>query len=234
MRILVVDDEKNIRLVLDQCLSEEGYRVETAVSGEHAVEKFTAEPYDLVLLDMKMPGMDGIEVLRRIKRAAADVPVIMVTGYGSIETAVETMKLGAVDYLRKPFTPDEIRAAVAAVVQRHGLREDEVRGFEQELAFAKNCIVERQLDKAAEHLQRAVASDPKPEAFNLLGILYELRNDVQGAQRMYRATLALDPTYRPASENLHRTTQMRYTREGMDLGTDETGDPDGETKPPRD
>lgn len=234
MRILVVDDEKNIRLVLDQCLSEEGYQVETAVSGEHAVEKFAAGPFDLVLLDMKMPGMDGIEVLRRIKRTAADVPVIMVTGYGSIETAVETMKLGAVDYLRKPFTPDEIRAAVGAVVQRRGLREDEVRGFDQELAFAKNCIVERELDKAAEHLQRAVAADPaKPEAFNLLGILSELRNDIQGAQRMYRAALALDPTYRPASDNLHRTTQMRYTREGMALGADAPAEPNGDKEPPQ-
>lgn len=219
MRVLVVDDEKNIRLVLDQCLSEQGYQVETAVNGEHAIEKFASQPFDLVLLDMKMPGIDGIEVLRRIKRTAADIPVIMITGYGSIETAVETMKLGAVDYLRKPFTPDEIRAAVAAVMDRRGLREDEVHGFEQELAYAKNCIVERQLDKAAEHLQRAVTADPaKPEGFNLLGVLHEFRNDIAGAQRLYRAALALDPTYRPALDNLHRTTQMRYTREGMALG----------------
>lgn len=233
MRILVVDDEKNIRLLLDQCLSAEGYQVDTAVNGDHAVEKFAAAPYDLVILDMKMPGLDGIEVLRRIKRTQPAVPVIMVTGYGSIETAVETMKLGAVDYLRKPFTPDEIRAAVAAVVERNGLREEEIRGYEQELAYAKNCIVARQLDKATEHLQRAVAGEPaKPEAFNLLGVLYELRNDIRNAQRMYRAALALDPTYRPAAENLHRTTQMRYTREGMSFGdmrasesADEPGEP---------
>lgn len=233
MRILVVDDEKNIRLVLDQCLSAEGYQVDTAVSGEHAVEKFAAAPYDLVILDMKMPGMDGIEVLRRIKRTAPAVPVIMVTGYGSIETAVETMKLGAVDYLRKPFTPDEIRAAVAAVVERKGLREEDVRGYEQELAYAKSCIVARQLDKATEHLQRAVAGDPaKPEAFNLLGVLFELRNDIRSAQRMYRAALALDPTYRPAAENLHRTTQMRYTREGLSLGDPEAGETaDGKREP---
>jgi DNA-binding response OmpR family regulator len=219
MRILAVDDEKNIRLMLDECLSSEGYTVETAVSGEHAVEKFAQSAYDVVLLDMKMPGLDGIEVLRRLKHMANDVPVIMITGYGSIETAVETMKLGAVDYLRKPFTPAEIRAAVAAVLQRRTLTEDRIEGADDELAFAKNCIVARQLDKAAEHLKHAIAANPQqPEAFNLLGALNELNNDLAAAQSMYRAALALAPNFRPARENLDRTAQMRYTREGMSLG----------------
>jgi len=115
MRILVVDDEKNIRLVLDQCLSEEGYQVETAVSGEHAVEKFAAEPYDLVLLDMKMPGMDGIELAKRFKKLSSDIAVIIISGYAEFNLAKDAMQQGVEDYLLKPTKPEELIALLTKV-----------------------------------------------------------------------------------------------------------------------
>lgn len=117
-KILVVDDEKNARLLLGEALTGAGYDVLVAVDGEHALEKVQESHPDLVLMDMKLPGMDGIEVLRRLRSIAHEVPVVMITAHASVETAIEAMKLGAVDYVRKPFTPDQIRDAIARALAR--------------------------------------------------------------------------------------------------------------------
>ena len=116
-KVLIIDDEKNIRLTLEKCLTDD-YEVVTAVNGEDALNNFVANEFAVVLLDMNLPGLDGLEVLEKIKEIDKEVKVIIITGYGSVETAVETMKLGAVDYLRKPFTPDEIRDIVKKVIER--------------------------------------------------------------------------------------------------------------------
>jgi DNA-binding response OmpR family regulator len=224
-RILIIDDEKNIRLTLSQCLEHSNYQVETAVSGEHGLEKYAENNFDLVLLDMKMPGINGMEVLRRIKRQNPIQKIIMITAYGTIETAVEAMKLGAVDYLRKPFTPEEIRSIVKRVLERENIDESEaISSFDAALEFAKGCINKRDYDKAYEYLKKAVSMEPaKPEPYNLMGALLELKSEFTEALKMYRAALAIDPTYKPAEANLRRATEWRYTRNGIDLG-DETGE----------
>jgi len=104
--ILVVDDELVLRNSLKEWLGEEGFRVDTAESGPEALEKLTTHGYHLMLLDIKMPGMDGVEVLKRSKELRPDLVVVMMTAYATVETAVEAMKLGALDYLMKPFDPD--------------------------------------------------------------------------------------------------------------------------------
>jgi CheY-like chemotaxis protein len=91
-RILIVDDEKNIRLMLDQALSVTGYEVVTAIDGEHALQKILESTPDMVLLDMKLPGIDGLEVLRRLRQSQPAVPVVMITAHGTVETAVEAKR----------------------------------------------------------------------------------------------------------------------------------------------
>ena len=110
--VLLIDDDESLRRVVEYNLHEEGYGVLTAVDGAAGWRMFQAEAVDLVLTDVRMPEMDGVEVLTRIKAMQPDVPVIMLTAHGTIDSAVEAMKLGAFDYLTKPFNREQLKAAV--------------------------------------------------------------------------------------------------------------------------
>ncbi len=124
MQVLVVDDETTICQALSAWLTKEGYHVETASSGPEALEYQSDRHFDLYLLDIKMPGMDGLEVLANIKEDQPDATVIMITAHGSIQTAVEAMKRGAVEYLCKPFDPDELSLLMERVAANKALREE--------------------------------------------------------------------------------------------------------------
>ena len=100
--ILIIDDEKAIRKTLGEILSYEGYKMDEAGDGEEALKKFREKAYDVVLCDIKMPKMDGIEFMERAREANPDVPIIMISGHGTIDTAVEAVKKGAYDYISKP------------------------------------------------------------------------------------------------------------------------------------
>jgi DNA-binding NtrC family response regulator len=205
--VLIVDDEKNIRLTLSQALGALELETDTAVNGEEALVKLKERNFGLILLDLKMPGMDGMEVLRRVRDPRPDIKVIIITAHGTIESAVEAMKLGAVDFIQKPFAPKEIRELVTRVLDRDKIAAAKAEGYEQHIELAKKRIGERGFDAAQEHVRQAIAADAsKPEAFNLLGVLLEMRGNKLEAQKSYRAALALDPTYKPAHENLSRTT----------------------------
>ena len=119
--VLVVDDEKNIRLTLSEALRDLDLKVDTAAGGEEALSKLEASDYGLILLDIRMPGMDGLEVLRRAREMKPQVPVIMITAHAAAENVVRAMQLGAVDFIRKPFSTSEIRALVQAVQARERL-----------------------------------------------------------------------------------------------------------------
>lgn len=116
--ILVVDDEKEICTILSDNLSREGYRVFVAYEGKTALELVRKERPDLVLLDIKMPKMSGIEVLRRIKKIKKETVVIMMTAYGTLETARKAMKLGAYDYITKPFDLFSLKSVVKEVLEQ--------------------------------------------------------------------------------------------------------------------
>jgi CheY-like chemotaxis protein len=134
MRILVIDDEEHLRRVMRLTLEATGYDVTEAADGEEALKLFgDGHRFDATLLDQRMPGIDGLETLRRMKRQRADACVIMITAYGSIELAVDAMKLGATDFIRKPMTPDTLRHAVAAALaKREGMPASPVPGTEQQ------------------------------------------------------------------------------------------------------
>ncbi len=204
--ILVVDDEKNIRMSLSMSLEPLGMDIDTAVNGEDALQQLQLREYGLILLDLKMPGMDGMEVLRRVRDIRPDIRVIIITAHGSVESAVEAMTLGAADFIQKPFAPKEIRDLVTSVVDREKIDEQKASDYYSHFQLAKRCIAERHIDAATEHARKAIAYDSsRPEAFNLLGVLKEMAKDISEAQKYYRAAHALDPTYEPAKKNLERT-----------------------------
>ena len=124
-RVLVVDDEAGIRNLLQRTLEDAGYSVVTAASGQEALDKMSEMNIELALLDIKMPGMTGIEVLQQISINWPDTGVIMVTGIGDAQTAVEAMKLGAYDYLTKPFNPAEVVPAIQKAFQQRDVRREE-------------------------------------------------------------------------------------------------------------
>ena len=109
--ILVIDDEVAVNNNIRKILAKKGFQVDQAVTKDEALERIGAHPYKLILLDLKIPGVKGLELLKAIRDNNPQAKVIMITGYASIETAVEATRMGAVDYLPKPFTPDEIRNA---------------------------------------------------------------------------------------------------------------------------
>ncbi|PYM93150.1 MAG: DNA-binding response regulator [Candidatus Rokuibacteriota bacterium] len=121
-RILVVDDEAPIREVLTEYFATEGYAVEAATSGVEALTAIRGRRADLVLLDVRMPGLDGVQVLRRIRELDDSVPVIMVTANEDVGLAKETLKLGAFDYIAKPFDFEYLDRAVAAGLARAGTK----------------------------------------------------------------------------------------------------------------
>jgi DNA-binding NtrC family response regulator len=125
-RILVVDDEDIVVKSCIRILSDQ-HQVDAASNGRDALLKIEEETYDIVILDIMMPGMDGIEVLRRIKETHPDIDVVMVTGLSQIETAVQAMKLGAFDYISKPFDPDELALIVQRVLERRALLQENVK-----------------------------------------------------------------------------------------------------------
>jgi len=122
--ILVVDDEKSVRDSLKMVLEFESYDVQFAENGPEALRQLAAAPVDLVLLDVKMAGMDGLEVLQRLREKRIDLPVIMISGHGTIETAVEATKLGAFDFLPKPLDRDKLLVTVRNALQVAKLAED--------------------------------------------------------------------------------------------------------------
>jgi len=120
-KILVIDDEAVIREGLRQTLDNEGYTVELAANGKIGLSKLQKDEFQVVISDLKMPGMHGIEVLKTIRVLQPDVPVIIMTGYATVDSAVEAMKNGAFDYVTKPFLPDQIVAKVRSAEQQYAL-----------------------------------------------------------------------------------------------------------------
>ncbi|MBI3202612.1 MAG: sigma-54-dependent Fis family transcriptional regulator [Myxococcales bacterium] len=123
-RILVVDDEPNARTALAEILKEEGYQVETAADGFKGLARAEEFGPDLVLTDLKMPGMDGVELLRKLRHHASDLPVVLMTAFGAVETAVSAMREGAADYLTKPLNTDELVLVIDRALERVRLRRE--------------------------------------------------------------------------------------------------------------
>ncbi len=115
--ILLVDDEANVRTVFSDVLKRVGYQVKAVEDGQEAIKEVEEKTYNLALVDLRMPTMDGIEILENIKKRKPQIPVIIYTGHGSITTAVEAMRKGASDYLNKPFSPEELKLSIRKALE---------------------------------------------------------------------------------------------------------------------
>jgi two-component system response regulator AtoC len=123
-RILIVDDEENFRHMLSVILKKEGYDIETASNGGEALQKIALNPFDQILCDIRMPQMDGLEFLNEVKKMEVDATIIMMSAYGTVDIAIEAIKLGAYDYISKPFKPDEIILTLRKAEERERLRKE--------------------------------------------------------------------------------------------------------------
>ena len=126
-KIIVIDDEPGMREFLEIMLQKDGYIVETASDGPEALDKIDASLFDLAITDIQMPVMNGIEVLKKINEKSPDTTVIMITAYASHETAIEAMKLGAYDYITKPFKIDEIKLVIKKALDKKKLERENTR-----------------------------------------------------------------------------------------------------------
>jgi DNA-binding response OmpR family regulator len=222
--ILIVDDEPNIRLGFRTALATAGYVVEEAEDGPNALDRLERSSISLVLLDLQMPGLGGMEVLRRLRDTGNGVPVVIITAHGSIPDAVAAMKLGAIDFVSKPLTPNDLRRVVREVLARHAEPDPEpepepMPGPPQtghpttitiwpaavDLTLAKRALNRREFDRAAELLEQALDLVPdSAEAHTLMGILHESCGEDHAAYHSYKAALESDPRYGPARDNMRR------------------------------
>lgn len=168
-KIMVVDDEKNIRIMLKRVLSGDQYEIDEAVNGLEALQKIAQEKYDAILLDLKMPEMNGLQVIDKIKEMDITTPIIMMSAYGTIPEAVEAMKLGAVDYLIKPFDLDELRMTLDRMIRQDEIKnENQYYREEEDKRFNfKEIIGQSQAIKKVLEMIRQVA--PLPTTVMLTG-----------------------------------------------------------------
>ena len=233
-RILIVDDEPNVRLVFRTTLESSGYDLAQAEDGRAALASLAGGGFDLVLLDLQMPGMDGMETLRRLRESGGEVPVVIITAHGSVPHAVRAMKLGAIDFVAKPLSPDTLRRVVADVLARHGLKAATkppapaappvAPEFAASLSGAKLALNGRRFAEAEALLRKAIALRvDSAEGHNLMGVLHELREEHDESFREYRAAIKADKHYEPARHNIARFYE-RFTFGRTEIPLD-AGDP---------
>lgn len=186
-RILIIDDEPNVRLMFRTALESAGHEVVESEGGEQGLRRLRQSPADLVLLDLQMPTMGGMEVLRRLRSDENLVPVVIITAYGSVPDAVEAMKLGAIDFLAKPITPDALRKVVVQVLERQEgdlpgvpspspARAVNASAFAESLRRAKRALNRRDFQEAESFLRTALALDERSaEVHDLWATLQKCR-----------------------------------------------------------
>jgi len=160
--ILVVEDKPSMRRMLRETLEGAGYKVDEAADGEEALKKLSLNHYQLILTDLKLPRKDGLAVLRAAREVASNLPVILMTAYGTIESAVQAMKDGAVDFLAKPFDSDYLLRLMERVLERYRLYTENLvlkEGFAEKLGFPKIVGASRAIQQVSALIQKVAPSN---------------------------------------------------------------------------
>jgi FixJ family two-component response regulator len=214
-RILVVDDEPNVRLSYRVTLETEGLAVREADCASKALSQLAVEHFDMAILDMRMPEMDGLDLLAEIRRRGLKTPTVIITAYGDIPHAVRAMQLGAIDFLQKPLTPEALRSLVREILLRHVPREEGpsrapiADDFASQMLEAKRLLNLQVFEKAWTHLARAMELNPQsPDALNLAGLYFEMQEDYDRAQKLYGKAIKYGPYYEPAQQNMRRIFEL--------------------------
>jgi DNA-binding response OmpR family regulator len=215
MKILIVDDSKNIRITIQHLLENENHEFDIAMNGEEALDKILTNEFDLVFLDIRMPTMDGMEVLREIRKKGNKTPVVILSAYGTVDNAVEAMKLGVVDFMTKPFTPAEIRELLQSFEKREAFDEEEEEP-EKELSLAeleqyvKRLISSEKYEKAMDILKKYLEKyQDSGIIYYYLGLLSESREDFEKALKYYRTALVFNNELVQAEINLSKLLEKR-------------------------
>ena len=203
VRILVVDDERNIRNNLTMVLESAGYKVDASGDGEDALTKSKERHYDIALVDIQMPKMGGLELLRYLHTLRPRMAVVILTAYGTASRAVEAMKLGAVDFLEKPFDPKILLLLCEEILQRQktgkSVSMDDLLHL-AELARERKAYVEARV-----YLKTAMMREvTRPEPYYWLGYISELEGDKRRAMQYYSLALDASQTFEPAHDALKR------------------------------
>jgi DNA-binding response OmpR family regulator len=199
MRLLIIDDEPHIRHMMRLTLEAAGYQIDEAADGQAGLDCFRdGAEYDAVVLDQKMPGLDGLETLQVIRQRMPDACVLMVTAFASIELAVDAMRLGATDFLRKPMTPEMLRSAVAAAIASDRSARPVRRGGAVHYTSARPQIVTLTLNGFQILPAPEAAPSPSEHAFRV-------RHMADGVE--FPVTVVIDPE---AVERVARLTGRRF------------------------
>jgi len=183
-KVLVVDDTKNIRMILTKCLELEGYEVETATDGKQAVEMFSSRNFDLAFLDIKLPEIRGTEVLKRIRQMGIMTPVIIITAYATVKNAVDCTNMGAVAYVQKPFSADKIRNVLKEFDSNHVPADRGNLSTENIIDSIKSNLDKQEYTKALDMAKKALAMDfTRPEVYLLISRAYEGLKDGENSIR---------------------------------------------------
>ncbi|MEA1883701.1 MAG: response regulator [Thermotogota bacterium] len=215
MKILIVDDSKNIRTTIQHLLENEKHEFDIAMNGKEALDKILTNEFDLVFLDIRMPTMDGMEVLREIRKKGNKTPVVILSAYGTVDNAVEAMKLGVVDFMTKPFTPTEIRELLQSFEKREAFTEEEEdREKEMSLAeleqYVKRLISSEKYKKAMDILKKYLEKyQDSGIIYYYLGLLSESREDFEKALKYYRTALVFNNELVQAEINLSKLLEKR-------------------------
>jgi DNA-binding NtrC family response regulator len=188
-KALIVDDTKNIRLLLTTCLETMDYEVLSTVNGEEALKLFQSDNFDIAFIDIKMPEISGTEVLRRIRSMGNQVPVVIMTAFGTVKNAVECTKLGAVAYLQKPFTADKIRTVLYEISNLNKYDNE----TEIYLSTSKEYLELGRTNEAYSLLKKVLSINPScGECYRLIGKVHELEGKLDEANRFYNIACQFD------------------------------------------
>jgi DNA-binding NtrC family response regulator len=208
-KLLIVEDEINIAKTIEATFANSGYQTELCFDGEAAWSEISSKPWDIIFLDIKLPGLDGMEILKRIHENNIKTNVVMITAFGSIEFAVQAMKYGAVDFIQKPFEPQPLRNIVRQIEDRNKLSEHTVTEYTEYIELSKLQIKERDYHKAQSSIRKALDIRPESaQAYNLLGAVYEMLGEKTSAVQAYQMSISFDKEYKPALENIKRITSL--------------------------
>jgi two-component system, OmpR family, alkaline phosphatase synthesis response regulator PhoP len=210
VHILVVDDERNIRNNLGLVLEAEGYKVDTCGNGDDALRLVKEGRYDIAFVDIQMPKMDGLELLRDVRGLRPKLPVVMLTAYGTVNRAVEAMKLGAVDFLEKPFDPKVIQLLCQELLARQKIGTSST--VDELLHLAELARERKAYTEARMYLKIAIQRDvTRPEPHYHLGELAESDGRTSHAVHYYYMALDAQSTYQPARDALKRLGRLDVT-----------------------
>ncbi|WP_027626073.1 response regulator [Clostridium lundense] len=181
-KALVVDDTKNIRNLLTTCLELEGYNVITAKDGDEAIDILRNEKLGIIFLDIKMPGISGTEVLRKIRNMEIETPVIIMTAFATVKNAVDCTKMGAVAYLQKPFTADKIRNVLKEL--QCYTEESHIQDY---ISSSKYLIEAGNINEALRILKKALSIEStNGEIYYLIGDVYEKLGNLMESDRFHQ------------------------------------------------